>query len=290
MRFKQFLEQEEWELDIDGDDKQPDDPDLSLLEGFRQNLSIIFERDLFLWRVSNLDDLALLSKVKGRTSDRQSVANSNLLMNIASQWKGFPRRTRSAFATQDASHASDIFDGDLYMVIPADNVKNYAVTRLDLNMSLTDGVYANRKKFAPILTLAQRLMFIGLQSDDEFRHKLENVFDVFGAKFSAEGSSFNLRFVSVVDYFLMHEEDFYGDEDFKYILDQLRIELKSRGFKSLKAVTAEITPENLGVELYHSLHDVPVLTNSSNEIWFEGDYLAFTETKKYDSRWLKAQI
>lgn len=99
--------------------------------GCKENLKMSINLAQFLFRGS--DAFADFGEKEERGS-RVSLTESNIFLNVSSLFfKDFPSRKKSYFSTNSKSTASD-FGDDVFILMPHDSVKNFAVMKGDFNL------------------------------------------------------------------------------------------------------------------------------------------------------------
>ncbi len=293
MRFKEFLMEQD---------------DVSF-DGFTNSLNTIINRELFLWRGLYFQDGKLLAspwvntkdgsyqvgiyKFSGRTSDRVSVTGDNTILSIMSKWKGFPNRSRSYFATQGRHHL-DKFGEDYGLIIPSDQAHIFGYMPYDVNEpehnSAGDRMLKKIHRFSAIL----RTIIIDLreiyQGDNESGSKIILI------DLAKKHDAIDLLKADVFDRLTPQSfmtginlcDDIYKSK----IVDDLSTYrmlidfIEGEGYRSIRDFIDDITPASFDAATY-SLKNMPVDSELSSEIWFEGDYLAI---KRYDLQDLDPDI
>ena len=97
----------------------------------RNNLSHCIKHNRFIYRGSETTSNNFGEKDKRES--RASLVNSNIIMNFTSAYfNNLPDRKKSYFGTNSPSNASDF--GTLFVIIPHDDVKEFAVVSNDFNL------------------------------------------------------------------------------------------------------------------------------------------------------------
>lgn len=226
-----------------------------------------------------------------RTQKRGSATMNNIALDFVSQspeWKGIPDRALSISCSPRTNYAVQF--GNANLVIPADNVKTFAVMNEDFNhfhsRNFKTFLFNARILYKRIITLAAEIRD-ECEKDKEWITKhphlkpfLDPIFDI---KVHASEARFSLKdiekisaLLDAVHKFSKEERDFDGDTYFTNEFGKMHENLddlyEDTGGKTLlQHLQNEYTPSNMGVRLvkFHDLVDL----EPESEVWFIGDYL-----------------
>lgn len=302
MRFKTFLESQD-KISLDGYKESLDaiiDRKIFLFRGEFAGSHADIKM------VTLKDEAVKIITVARRFEPRGSLTSDDMLLNIAKKWKDVPDRSHSYFCTRDFDHAEG-FSGRPYLIIPSDRVKLYAVTNQDFNefskrLPIKDGIFEIIKSAKRLFREIAGVVGANVDSDDEAGKTLiaqlsELIAD---AGIKAEIMQFHIdtkglrgeiqtdkidkysKLVAsvmknqkeITDLIDKANDDHWDTTNLKYEIEWLDGELSTRGYESLDDVFNHITPKNFGVKTYTSLSTIPPEAHESDEIWFEGGYMA----------------
>lgn len=266
---------------------------LNVAQRYKKNIKVVLDKDLFFFRNSDTHHepkvdgkypLQWMEQVK-RTKDRESqYAQDGVLMRwVDSTWKDYPKRTRSFFSTQSLTHADRFGPArQILMIIPEDSVSQFAYTEKDFNLSDADHqTYAHA--IATFYRDARRTMRVGLSDADKISQWVKsNAFDL-----DDDVAEINvLKMIRGVDIILDNLPKIeklavrsVGDWDKRFIqmAHALKSEMREHGFATAEEMMKSITPEKhgSGVKLFKNFAALPKEYGREDEMWFEGNYLAF---------------
>ena len=251
-------------------------------------------RTMPLWRSTKLIDPMYVDEycaaiMQERISSRQSQTGVNLIMNyvsLAKAWDKYPKRNTSTSCTPDIAETGQ-FAGDTCLIIPFDDVKNFASCTGDFNYIIPKGTSSE------LLDIMGTIMDIATEESRAFRarpltmsdnlKKLKNVLDSDALNFS-KSHTFSLDDINDLSdaiektiYLLdnLEPSEFKGMsalKDLKNSCDKFEDELDTRSLNEF--LSTKITPKNMGVKSFNSYADIKVPKDS--EIWFNGHYIAIT--------------
>lgn len=288
---------------------------IEVAKAYKKNLKIILDKKLYFFRSSKFQNDGKLEAIDGedilwkqvpkRMIERHSESGSNYLMWAVDQnFKGFPKRSMSYFASQQGAH-SRRFIGQNMLIIPADNIDKFGWMPHDFNENdrATD-FHKNLRAVKSLWNQVSRL--VDKRQTSLMKHVDTEIF--LPRKISTDpedGIQSSRKFLLVIDALnelLDREIEFRKwatgegvrdkpielsavDERF---LDDLKIfkdEMREHGMETLEDTMKLITPENMDAKLYTSLADVKKSSQYSDpdELWFEGSYLGIAWYGETDS-------
>ena len=283
MRFKQYLLEAE--------------SIVSVAKAYKKNIATTIESKFFMFRNSEshaeltIDNTtgAYWREVRTRDTSRSQSGYSDtaLLMKwVDATWKGFPRRSWSYFATQNRSHAKMFGDEhDALLIIPADNVKKFAYMKTDFNLT----------KHEDLMKLSTNLDAFWHDIGDEFNKTESSYIKNIGKdvilkrRLQYEEPITDKNVVKIVealneltDNYQTYFNHVFADgeaqhDDEREFLDTLQMWKESSTDKgTVEDMMAQINPMNFGAALYTNYSALAAEKSSSrsDEIWFEGPYLA----------------
>lgn len=197
--------------------------------------------------------------VPPRTDLRSSLTGTNYFLNFTtehSSWDKIPKRALSA-SCSGASFASG-FNGPVWLIIPFDNVKRFAISNTDFNHFEQNGTN--------LLTCAEVIA----ELHNYLRNSKEMVlrFPVLG---KSTFKRFSLSELKELSYAIKYA---INNIDKNSSMAKLAIKDFSKTFKTdnlWQWLENNLTPENMGIKMYPSLN---FETPAKGEVWFEGGYVA----------------
>lgn len=261
--------------------------------GYKKNIKAVLDNHLYFFRVSashrpiedGETELHWFEQ-PARTGGRNSVfGNGNWLMSwVDSEWKGFPKRSMSYFATQAQSHAREFGRRDqMALIIPADDVDVFGWMPEDFNNStlpqtlmaaIQSLLTSIRRSLAgqttPLLKKLGEEVFISRGIDiyaaelpnptvDNIKHYFEAIDELMDNLFQIQQRAANLQ-----------------EERLVKTLKEFRSELKDMGFATLKEYAdEELSPKEREAKTFTKFGEIKKSSSSTaDELWFEGSYLA----------------
>lgn len=274
---------------------------LKIAQEYKKNIKTILDKELYFFRNSDTHSTMKLDSKSGflwveqkaRTHKRISqYSHNNVLMNwVDATWKDYPDRSTSYFATQSKKHAQGFgSDHEVMLVIPADNVRSFAYSEEDFNLSNSKHqTYAN--SVGSLYLEIKRLMAHQNELIDAFGSTesvlLPKIKEHF---FQAKGVDIDkdiqeqdiIKVVEALDdlldksHLLKGQIKTMSDRRLFKVIDDFRSELHENKFRSIREMMDRIDPESHGdVELVHNLADIKKAHSSfdRDELWFTGSYL-----------------
>ena len=225
--------------------------------------------------VENGDDL-IWKIIKGRVDSiksgnrgpRESLTGLNLILNVTTNfpsWSKIPKRKFSTSCTSSGYDAS--FFGDVFVIVPADNVKKFAMSTGDFNelrinsspiISLTPALSNITKTYIEI----NNLNIKELVSYDQFKA----FYKWADANLLTPPTKPSIGKINKSHYSLTT-----GADAISFLKN-----MKCSSFEEF--FEDRLSPSKLGILEFDSIDELlnNPKSSKSNEVWFEGDYLLIT--------------
>lgn len=224
---------------------------------------------------------------------RISKTGINILLHytaFADGWSHLPERQYSTFATTDISVAKEFKSSyeSLWLVIPSDNVDNFAYSPNDFNsyehlgMKYIYDIYADAKRMLGLL------IEIGFKSNQTKEEELRKSFPEIMAIaksgqpkriYQTDKLKFDKEFFEGINYILERLEKIEKttNTEIPNIIEQLfesarRLRQIIKGNDLLGYMDKTINPEQMQIGSAKNYTDIP--KTKFDEVWFEGGYLA----------------
>lgn len=317
MKVSQLLE----DVDIYNDHRPTKIPEklLKLIDIYCRNnfFKIVNGQAPILFRGSNMH-LKVLGGVgyelnNKRTEPRQSITRSNIWNIFTShdkQWEGYPPRELSYFCAITSGvakkfsmrHIPGMFQPSSRIVIPFDDVKNFAVSKLDFNY-LTIKRIDMFDRGNDISNLARDADYMASLEEEvdapEIYSKLRALCNV-----KPLTSALKLKTLTDIKNFSDALNDLYKficSKEFKKIykgtlkdyVETFIAEYKVFNFDLYRWLEMNVNPTNLGIQKFSSFSDIKVESLDS-EIWFDGGYIGLcfddVENKEITPNFLKGLL
>ena len=288
LSFKQYL----------AEAKNPD------LSGFMKNAQLMLDKDILLFRgteskkqefvIGTDDELGYSGYIGQQRTVERRAKGSKVASRLAATWE-IPNRQLSVFATRDADHAAD-FGYELLMIIPADDVSLYGWSATDFNQGSNKlpkmqihalegamtNIFRNFEDANPDTDEdpISVLMFKGLAKAGVTTTELR---EFIKKPESPEACALADVLVSMLPDFEKQLEKIENNKDvylamykrqivreigrIKDALDTLKV------FKVRDAFAAA-SPELFKIKTFSDLADIPKKLSTSDELWFNGKFLA----------------
>lgn len=271
--FKQFL------LETDDD-----------LSAFKGNAKIMLDNNILLYRGTNsLKTSITLGNRTGfiaseRTIERVAKGNK-VAANLAAKWE-IPKRALAYFATRDAAHADQF--GHLLLVIPADNVSQFAWMGTDFNQA-ANGSFNHSLEMLDSKSrdIINYMRDMDAEDNATSANLLKLITDAgidptkIDRKTAAPDSPDGLKLVNII---LSNpsalEDDFLG----KYFIkrrDELQKIFDKHDVKTPEEFLAMASPKTMRIKTFDSLDKIPKRLATPDELWFNGRYLAINLDSRY---------
>jgi hypothetical protein len=301
--FKQFL------LEAEGHD----------LSGFARNIRVMLDNKIFLYRgtqtrrgdflltipsthpdadPSNTEDIMNFGAfiASERTIER-TPKGSRVASRLADTWQ-VPNRKLSYFVTRDEKHAANF--GELMLVIPADNVDLFAWSATDFNQGdktlfkqkLMNVELTTKKLFREIAYLIEPRKRYDDEDDEEDADDLELRALLMKILKDAKVDPAQLKplhvesadGIKLADLLIKNVEKIKKINRSKTavgLINTLQEVLEKLDVASVGDVYAHASVEAFKIKTFSNLANIPKRLKSSDELWFNGKYLAVF----LDSHW-----
>lgn len=259
---------------------------------FKNNAQLMLDKKIFLYRGTATEKTGIeLASFTGHIATARTIARrpkgSKVAHKISANWE-IPPRSLSYFTTRSAHHA-DRF-GYLMLVIPADDVSQYAWTATDFNEGSSDSF---KKKFQTLeLAMARITRYVremDISEGDKYEDEIFKILQKLGIM-QVELDRIDTddpKVVKLIDAMLDQYENFETLNDNKYgessffirnifpLLKNTRKLLEKMEMKSVGDVFKHATKDTFKIKTFSSLSDIPKMQAlNADELWFNGKYLA----------------
>ena len=224
---------------------------------------------------------------KGRAKPRKSATDNNLAMVWTMQhdsWADVPRRAFSSSCTTSYDDAAQ-FGGAVYLIVPFDNVKQYAYCPVDFNyVSFGDGegdddLLGRLHVFINIQDVAETVLN---RDEPDANPALKKILNKHKAALKRHPSDItNIQHIwqfcdavsALIDFFKKTpaaelqplEQDLQGE---------IAAYLDDFGMAPAAWLKKFVNPTKMKVSVHNSLANLPTKMSTSPEIWFEGQFIA----------------
>ena len=269
---------------------------------FVKNAQLMLDKQIFLYRGTETEKktIDLGEGFTAHISTARTIARrpkgSKAAHRISSTWE-IPPRNLSYFVTRSADHA-DRF-GHLLLVIPADDVSQYAWMATDFNEGSAGSF---KKDFRTVeldmISILKYVRALDIEDSNKYddiifeRLRKLGIMQVELDRIDAEDP----KAVKVVDALLDQYDKFVELNDNKYgessfftrhvlpLIKTVKLILEKYSMKSVGEVFTHATKDTFKIKTFSSLSDIPAKsssTKSSDELWFNGKYLAINLSSQH---------
>lgn len=268
---------------------EAESPDLS---GFTRNIQTMLDNKIYLYRGTatqrsdfKIKDATAHSDYSAFIASERTIERtpkgSRVAGRLSSTWQ-VPERKLSYFVTRDASHADNF--GKLMLVIPSDSVELYAWSATDFNQGPT--TLFKRKLMKVELSskkaLKELFYFVsGFYNKDELAVYLVKFLDKTGIKpdelktlfvESEQGIRLIDLLISNIDKLAKLEG--FGKSTLLEALNDIQDVLEDLDVESVEQVYKGANQASFKIKSFKNLNDIPPKPATSDELWFNGKYLA----------------
>ena len=293
---------------VDGDDSEEEQTNKKLLDisPYKKTLKEMVDHKIIFYRGQDFEsehgvDLLVnldgenfritVYKIQKRKDIRRSISGDQSLINLSSiKWKDLPDRKKSYFATQQMSHTG-LFGGKPAIIIPADNVDRFAWAPEDFNLTNTSKGLKQKiidisQGIGSLVTSLKTLINHESEAQSEAQQlivKMLKTVDISISNFeitndeSAEQAEQLIEIIWKNKKLLVKNKkdgNYYRAMRIVSQIERIKELLETNGWQTLKDMFDEFTPEQFHIKLFSKISEIPVDAAVSDELWFEGDFLA----------------
>lgn len=287
--FKQYL------LEAEGHD----------LSGFAHNIQIMLDNKIFLYRGTNTLKTSLTMGagswdtftgfIASERTIQRTPKGSKIASKLSASWE-VPNRNLSYFVTRDPDHAARF--GNLLLVIPADSVSQFAWSATDFNQGEKEEF---KTHFHTIEFCTEMILEIIAKIDrisaNHFQDEVLQILD--SVKISQTEARTLLaddpKAIKILNAFIFNLDkltavaeslDRYESLQAQVILHRITIvknSLEKIGITDVAEVYAGANSESFKIITFDSLDKIPNKPTTSDELWFNGKYLAINLDGKHSA-------